>query len=112
MTEAHLHKQVCDLLSLALIPPAWFSTFPSDGATRRGRIGLKLGVPDILIIDRGFPLWIELKTGTGRVSTAQHDCHDALLQAGAIVAVCRSLDEVITVLRRHAVPLRPHKLAA
>ena len=70
MKEADLHGLVCDYLGLALLPPAWFTTFPADGATRRGRIGLKRGVPDILIVHDGRAYWIELQSCARQVVSA------------------------------------------
>lgn len=106
LKERDLHKQVCDYLSVALDGLAWFSTFPSDGAGRRGRIGLKRGVPDILVIDKRA-CWIELKTARGKETAEQRLCHDELRLAGCPVAVCRSLEEVEAVLQRWGVAMRP-----
>jgi hypothetical protein len=106
MKEADLHRQVCDYLGLALLPPAWFTTFPADGATRRGRIGLKRGVPDILIVHDGRAYWIELKAARGRVSADQGRTLLAIEAAGARAYVCRALDDVIIGLRCWAIPIR------
>jgi hypothetical protein len=106
MKEADLHRQVCDYLGLALLPPAWFTTFPADGATRRGRIGLKRGVPDILIVHEGRAYWIELKAARGRVSNEQQLTMCAIEAAGARAYVCRSLDDVIIGLRCWWIPIR------
>ena len=106
MKEADLHRQVCDYLGLALLPPAWFTTFPADGATRRGRIGLKRGVPDILIVHEGRAYWIELKAAGGRVSANQGETILAIEAAGARAYVCRSLEDVVIGLRCWAIPIR------
>jgi hypothetical protein len=106
MKEADLHRQVCDYLGLALLPPAWFTTFPADGATRRGRIGLKRGVPDILIVHDGRAYWIELKSRRGQVSNDQGWTILAIEAAGARAYVCRSLDDVIIGLRYWSIPIR------
>ncbi len=107
MKEADLHKLVCDYLDLALVPPAWYSTFPADGASRRGRIGLKLGVPDILIVYSGRAYWIELKGPRGVLSTAQKRTFPALFAAGCEALTRRSLDEVIDLLRVWGIPINP-----
>jgi hypothetical protein len=106
MKEADLHRQVCDYLGLALLPPAWFTTFPADGATRRGRIGLKRGVPDILIVHEGRAYWIELKAARGKISHDQSSAMQAIESAGSRLYVCRSLDDVIIGLRCWAIPIR------
>lgn len=81
--------------------------------------GVKPGVPDILVFDGilfGHPLTglaeaykglaIELKNGkAGRISPAQHEWMDAMLDRGWRVEVCRSLDEVLDLLRE----CYPHK---
>lgn len=77
-------------------------------------MGLKAGVPDLLIIDRGRILWIELKTAAdkgsgiraGRHSDAQDDTQDALRMAGCWTITCRSVEEVEQVLRSFKVPMR------
>jgi hypothetical protein len=114
-SEAQLQKQVCGFLSIALKPPAWFSCFPSDRASGRGKIGLKLGVPDILIIHEccGCAYWIELKVGRNQLSIAQQNTANDLVEAGCNPpAVCRSLEEVIAALKEWGIPLRPVRLAA
>jgi len=49
---------------------------------------------------------IELKTPQGRLSKAQKDWEDWGQEFGLPYAVCRSLEEVIDVLRAWNVPLR------
>ncbi len=107
MKEADLHKLVADYLDLALVPPTWWTTFPADGASRRGLIGLKLGVPDILIIHEGRAYWIELKVPGGALSAAQKRTFTALFAAGCEALTRRSLDEVIDLLRLWGIPINP-----
>ena len=52
------------------------------------------GIPDIVVTYKGRTVWIELKTGTGRLSDIQKWTIDKLIQQGSEVHVCRSLDEV------------------
>jgi len=106
ISEAHLHKQVSDFLAIALVS-GWHTTFPADGSSRRGRIGLKRGVPDILIIEAGHAFWLELKTPRGRLSEAQALAHTALRLAGSGVATCQTLEEVMIALNVWGVSLRP-----
>ena len=75
-------------------------------------IGYSAGTPDILVIDGGRAVWLELKAPKGRVSDAQRACHEALHLAGAIVHVVRSLDEAIAALRWSCVPLREDRWCA
>ena len=116
--EQALHKPVADLLSAILIPPTWFSTFPSGGGGKvRGSIlkglGLKAGVPDLLIVHEGRAYWIELKAPkTGRLSEAQKVTQPALRAAGSPVANLRTIDEVLRWLALWNIPTRIHKVAA
>jgi len=110
VSEEALHRAVAHYLSLALLPPAWFTTIGHGGGgkVRGGKLksmGLKAGTPDILIIhNRAF--WIELKTTKGRMSPEQRDVHEALVRAGACVAVCRSIPDVWRVLQLWEIPTR------
>lgn len=109
--EQMLQRQIADFLRVGLGGSAWFTCFPAGGGGRlRGAIlagmGLKPGVPDLLIIDAGRALWIELKTPKGSVSPVQKECHSHLALARSTVAVCRSLEDVIAFLHREGVPLK------
>jgi predicted RecB family endonuclease len=77
--------------------------------TRAGMLytaGLKAGIPDILIFYDGRTFAIELKTGKGKLSAVQKTTQDCLAAAGVFVCVCRSVDEVESVLRELELPLR------
>lgn len=115
MTRSHpeqiLQRQVAQFLALALGGSAWFSTIPLGGGGKvRGAIlrglGTKDGLPDILVVDSGRALWIELKAKRGTVSPAQRECHAALHRARSSTAICRSLGEVIAFLHHEGVPLK------
>lgn len=114
--EERLHRDIAVYLAATLGGNAWFSTFPSGGGGRiRGAIlrgmGLKPGVPDVLVIDGGRAYWFEIKSAKGRVSVEQRACHDALALARCPTAIVRSLDEVERSLLRWGVPLKA-RLAA
>ncbi len=76
-------------------------------------MGTKPGYPD-LTLPRPSHLWrglaIELKSPDGRVSPEQVDWLNAFLEDDWLVAVCRSLDEFIAVVRRFLIntPLPPN----
>ncbi len=117
--EQDLQMQVAAFLELVLRDSQTFWTaFPAGGGgkARGGQLkamGLKAGVPDILIIDRARVLWIELKTkadrkagiSAGRHSAEQDRVQDELRHAGCWVITCRSVDEVENVLRSWKVPM-------
>jgi hypothetical protein len=62
------------------------------GMILRG-MGMKAGVPDILIVHDGRAYFCELKSAKGVLSDAQKATHEALRAAKCPVAVVRSLDE-------------------
>ena len=102
--EEDLHRQVADYLSLAIVPPAWWTTFPSGwfrGKAAAGILkacGLKAGVPDILLIRDGRVYWIELKAEGGYLSAAQKEMRPLLLAAGCQHVICRSIGEIQSAL--------------
>ena len=102
--EDDLHMAVAQLLRLVLPADAIWSTIPAGGGGKiRGaklkKMGYRAGWPDIEIVASGRPHVIELKTLTGTVSPVQRACHKALVRAGALVAVCRSIPDVEGTLR-------------
>lgn len=61
-------------------------------------MGLKPGVPDILICYDKHAYFLEIKAPKGVVSDVQKDVHEALHRARCPVAVVRSLDELRALL--------------
>jgi hypothetical protein len=109
--EQALQRQIAQFLDAALAGNAWYSTIPLGGGGKvRGAIlhgmGVKAGVPDMVVIDAGRATWLELKASKGVTSDEQKACHTALRQAGCAVYVIRSLDEAIIALRECGVPMR------
>jgi len=111
LSEAQLHQQVVNHLRWAL--PAdtalHHSVNESKGTARwhRQRLdkGMHPGWPDLEIIYRGRFIGIELKSKVGRLSPNQKKCHRAIILAGGVVEVARSLDDVIGFLSQ-LIPLR------
>jgi hypothetical protein len=111
MSEERLQMAVARVLDAAGL--CWCHV--PNGGQRNAIVGAKLkaqgvkrGVPDVLVFDeicstklQGWNgLAIELKNGkAGRVSPEQAAWHDRLRKNGWRVDVCRSLDEVLAVLR-------------
>ena len=56
------------------------------------------GTPDILVIQYGRPIFFEVKSETGKVSTTQEIAMEELEMHGALCFVVRSVDEVMTLL--------------
>ena len=100
LSEEQLHYQVADYLNISLPAQTVWHHSPNEGQRRPQYIkkllrkGLHPGWPDFEIIYKGRIIFIELKTPKGRVSKKQKQCHHDLMMAGAVVKVCRSLDEV------------------
>lgn len=111
--EQALQIQVAKFLSVALKPPTiWTAIGHGGGGKVRGAIlkamGLRTGFPDILILwpENGYlkMLGIELKSAKGRSSPAQVDMELSFRHANGGYRVCRSLDDVDSVLFVHRVP--------
>lgn len=121
-SENSLHWHVAHLLETHLAEPAWFTTFPAGGGGEmRGTIlkglGLKSGVPDILIVNpvavifngelTTMPMvyWIELKKAkSGQLSDAQLETHPRLHATGCVIAVCETLEQVQAALHSWRLP--------
>lgn len=103
--EAILHKQVVQYLARALPKGAFFSTLFNGGhghfirGAHLSSIGVRLGLPDIMVVHDGRAFFIELKSAVGRLSVEQRAVHADLQTARCRVAVCRSLDDVQRFLR-------------
>lgn len=81
------------------------------------KMGALLGCPDWLFIDGGRAGFIELKPRGWKAHKArggkyepheerQLDVHQLLRAAGCWVEICETLDEVLSTLRLHSVPVR------
>jgi len=108
MSEERLQMAVARVLDAAGLK--WFH-IPNGGdrnivvASKLKAQGVKRGVPDVIVLDcptyGGYhSLAIELKNGkAGRVSPEQKAWHEVFSSYGWRMEVCRSLDEVLAVLR-------------
>jgi hypothetical protein len=113
--EHELHAQVARVLTLGLPADAWHTAIDhwagsaketaALGAIRKARC-VRAGLPDHWIIWRSKLYAIELKTSKGVLSDAQKACHAAMTAAGARVAVCRSIGDVLATLRDWGIPCR------
>ena len=98
--EDRLQIAVARFLDVSLPEGAVWFAVPNGGsrnpieAAKMKRMGTRPGIPDLCIIWRGRAIFIELKTAKGRVSPEQNHRMEMLTIAGAVVTVCRSLDEV------------------
>lgn len=115
--EERLHAAVAGFLNATLPAGVWWTTFPAGGGgLRRGaqlkRLGLKAGVPDLLIVHAGRAIFCELKRPKdlvrrkGRASDVQLATHTALTAAGSTPWIATSIRDVEDCLRAHGVPTR------
>jgi hypothetical protein len=110
--EAELQRAVHQFLTQALPSDAVHFAIPNGlmrskkAAARARGEGVRAGVPDIEIIWRGQPLFLELKAARGVMSKAQRDMARTLTYCGADVVCCRSLACVQSSLIELGVPLK------
>ena len=109
--EEMFQRAVARYLDLALPADAvWFHP-PNGGARSKAEagifkaMGVKAGVPDLIIVYRGRVVAIELKSEHGRLSPAQKAMHERLTRAGALVYTATRIEHVEGFLRA-TVPLR------
>ncbi len=112
--ETKLQQAVATYLMLCLKPPAWWTSIEHGVevapavAQRWASIGVKPGIPDVLIVHDGRCYWIECKAEKGTLSSAQLDTHEKLMHAGSTIHVCRSVDDLRRSLTLWDIPTREH----
>ena len=104
--EKMLHKVVAAWLDQNLPEDTFWTTFPSGGGGEfRGYIlkdmGLKAGVPDILVWGKNKMIGIELKSEKGVLSKDQKIVIPKLEQLGFKTCVCKRLADVQQALHTH-----------
>jgi hypothetical protein len=127
-SEDELHVAVADALRVLIRPPAQWTTFPAgvgdlppQTASRLYRKGLQPGWPDILLVYHRL-YGIELKAAGGELTRTlrivrprsgrvvermgQVERFPLLAAAGATIAVCQSVVEVVAALHGWGIPMR------
>lgn len=116
--EQELQKSIVGYLDVALPKDAFYFAVPNGGyrtpteaAALKG-VGVKPGVPDLMIVYRGWAYGIETKTDKvvghskrTETSAAQDLVHMQMARAGVHVCVCRSMEEVQAALIGWSIPL-------
>jgi hypothetical protein len=115
--EQDFHKMVAEYLDLVLTPETFWTTIPLGGGGRlRGAVlkgmGVKAGVPDILLVHRERAFFIELKSARGRMSDAQIETGIKLSIAGGRTFLCRSIDDIRDALNWFGIPTREKTVIA
>ena len=114
--EEDLQRACVEYLRLCVPPPPggpfWFHV-PNQRGTRTiyeaqilKALGVRAGVPDLIVCWRGRFLAIELKAPRGRVSETQAETQASIAAAGGETHLCRSVDDLIASLRSWGVPTR------
>lgn len=109
--EEIFQRAVAQYLDLALPEDAVFFHCPNGGARSKAAagifkaMGVKAGIPDIIVIYQGQVVAIELKAPGGTLSLAQKAMHEHLTNAGALVYTATRIEEEERFLRA-TVPLR------
>lgn len=116
--EDALQMSICDYLKQALPSTAWFCSIPNGAVlagdkTQRMRqmaklkaTGLRVGAPDLFVINEGAFIAIEVKAGNGKASDAQLATADDVWKAGGVYGICRSINDVQALLSHCGVLLR------
>jgi hypothetical protein len=98
VTEADIQKAILQYLAVKHI----FHFRNNTGATKTERGGFVRfgtpGSPDIIVVDKGIFIGIEVKRPGGKLSPHQKAFCDALLQAGGRYVVAQSLEDVMEIL--------------
>ena len=108
-TENQIQRSIAKYLDMVLPGDAfWTAINPIPGksivaASNSKKMGMKAGVPDILIIFRGHSIFIEVKREGGYLDKRQKSIHADIYMAGATVYTARSIDDIIEILELEGV---------
>ena len=104
-SESEIQIQIVELLKRVLKGDVLWTFFPAGEAgggrggkvrgARLKRMGLQPGWPDLQFLHKGRYFGMEVKTKTGRLSTAQRRMHSLMEDQGISVAVVRSINDVL-----------------
>ncbi len=113
--EGQLQRSIVEWLGWAVPPhplgPWWTAvnpvSFKSEAVAGKSKaMGMKPGVPDMVFVWRGRPIWVELKAPKGTVTTVQEQVHEAITVCGGVVAVVRSIDQLAGLFETVGIPMR------
>ena len=104
LSEDQIHRAVVQHLKARARKGAFWWHTPNGGqrnkteAARFVGLGVKSGVPDLIILSRGKTFGLELKAEKGRVTPIQKSVHEEMRAAGATVEVAFGLDDALAQL--------------
>ena len=111
--EEQIQRAVVRFLGHALPTDAYCFAVPNQRGTRKKfemgilkALGVRAGVPDIVILWAGKFIGLEVKAPGGRLSEHQEAARTAIVRACGIYEVVRSVEEVERFLLKWQVPLR------
>lgn len=102
--EHGIQVAVATALRLAAAPGVFYCSIPNGGkrnkreAARLKAEGVIAGAPDLLVIVRGVPMGLELKTDRGAQSDEQEAVEAAWNAAGGVYVVAHGLREALDCL--------------
>jgi hypothetical protein len=131
--EYEVHEACARALDHLLLPPALWCCYPAGAAqlspqqqARYSRVGLKRGIPDLLVFyhtvwgielkRRGGKLsvtrTVHTRRGSPRILVGQDEMFPALLASGAFgaIAIAHSVEEMLDQLTRWGIPLRSYRI--
>jgi hypothetical protein len=117
--EAPIHRSILNWLQLVL-PGALVAHVPNEvdasgtsvarAVAKSKSLGMVRGFPDLVVfLPDGEVVMFEVKSATGRVSTAQAAVHDRLAGLGHRTGVVRSIDDAKSALARWGIETREVK---
>lgn len=98
MLESDLQKYFVKLLYM--VPNIFFHSIPNESkrsfyyGSHLKKMGLRSGVPDLLIIKNGRPIYIELKSKKGKLTKNQENIRDEIIKNGADYYVINCIDSI------------------
>ena len=105
-TENQIQRSIAKYLDMMLLSDAfWTAINPIPGksivaASNSKAMGMKGGVPDILILFRGQSIWVEVKREGGYLDKRQKLVHADIEMAGGAVYTARSIDDIQEILQQ------------
>ncbi len=112
LNESQIQRAVVQHLQWRSVSAMFWFAVPNGGYRTNAEAaifsgqGVIAGVPDLIVIARGLPFGLELKTEHGVLTAVQRETQARMRQAGAIVATTYGLDDTLRQLEAWGV-LRP-----
>lgn len=104
VSEESIQRALADYLPFALKPGVMWTHMPSGGMRDRvagaklKAMGHHAGWPDLQFVYAGTVMFLELKSGKGRISDTQLAVHQGLRNAGVTVRVAVGFEEAMATL--------------